>query len=331
MFKDAARISRALLLLVPIVGSGLAFQRIADEPRVKIEPRRSLAPSPELAPAPHADLRVDSSLVLIPVHVTTEFGASIVDLEKNDFKLFEDGIEQKISVFAKDDAPISIGILFDSSGSMHNKMKKSLEAAATFFETANADDEFFLVDFNDRPKLAVPFTKDTHEIYDRIARIRPFGCTSLYDAIEVALKQMKSAKNSRKVILLLSDGADNRSRHSFREIRNNLAESEVLLYAIGIFEPNMNKVSPEEREGPRLLDELTEQSGGRHYPVSDLESLPEISAKIGTEMRTQYVLGYNPPVEARDGKFHRVNVRLAEPALPRLRVLYRRGYYAPSE
>ena len=247
--------------------------------------------------------------------------------------MFEDNAEQKVTHFAKDDAPISIGLVYDTSGSMHNKIRKSSEAAATFFKTANTDDEFFLVEFNEHPKLTVPFTPDCSEIYRRIAHIHPFGRTSLLDAIHMALVQMKSAHNLRKAIVILSDGGDNRSRFTVSEVKNDMLESDVQVYAMGIFDPEeiRRKVSEEEK-GPKLLDYLAEQTGGRLYYVDNLDDLAAVSARIGNELRNQYLLGYAPTNGSRDGKFRRVRVNLsAPPDMPNLKAYYRHGYYAPSE
>ena len=280
---------------------------------------------------PH--LRVDSTLVLIPAHVTTAAGTSVTNLTPEHFRLFEDNVEQKITHFAKDDAPISIGLVFDSSGSMHNKIRKSSEAAATFFKTANAEDEFFLVEFNEHPRLTVYFTPDSDEIYRRIAHIRPFGRTSLLDAIHMALVQMKGARNLRKAIVILSDGGDNRSRYTTSEVKNAMLESDVQMYAMGIFDPEeIRRKTSEEEKGPKLLDELAENTGGRLYYVENLDDLTTISARIGNELRNQYLLGYSPTNASRDGKFRRVKVNLAAPPdMPNLRTYYRHGYYAPAE
>jgi VWFA-related protein len=311
---------------------GLPFQA-APEAKVAIIPRA--APPAEANPTddPRTHLRVDVSMVLIPVHVATPLGTPVATLNRENFHLFEEGVEQQITYFAKDDAPVSVGIVFDSSGSMRNKMRKAAEAAAMFFKTANAEDEFFLVEFNDRPKLAVPFTSDSAELYQRIAHTRTFGRTSLLDAIDLALRQMKTAKNSRKAIVILSDGGDNRSRHTVRQIKNAVLESDVLIYAIGIFDSDDSPKRPiEEQNGPLLLDELTEQSGGRHYRAQDLEDLPDIGARIGNELRNQYLLGYPTQSAVRDGKYRRVKVNLSAPAdMPKLKMYYRQGYYAPAQ
>src|SRR5580704_17669158 len=164
--------------------------------KVNIEPRFR----PEAIPA--VDLRVDVPLVLIPVHVTTPLGASVNNLNKINFRIYEDTVEQTITHFASEDAPLSIGLLFDASGSMRNKMRQSSEAAAAFFKTANREDEFFLVEFNERAKLSVPFTQNSDALYDRIVRTKPMGRTSLLDAVHLAMKQMKNAKNPRKAIVI---------------------------------------------------------------------------------------------------------------------------------
>ena len=276
---------------------------------------------------PPVDLRVDVPLVQIPVHVTTPLGASVTDLKSEDFHIFEDGVEQKISHFSSEDAPISIGMLFDSSGSMRNKIRKSSEAAAAFFKTANADDEFFLIEFNERPHLAVPFTRDSGQVYKHIVHTRPIGRTSLLDAIHLALLQMKTAKNLRKAIVIFSDGGDNRSRYTESEIKAAMREADVQVYAMGIFDPeDLPRKTPEERNGPKLLDQLAQQTGGRHYPVQDLDDLPAVCEKIGAELRYQYMLGYAPSNNDEESGYRHVKVEVASP----MRAYHRTGYSAGS-
>ena len=275
-------------------------------------------------------LRADSSLVVIPTWVTTAAGSSVTSLNKENFRITEDNVEQKIAWFAKDDAPLSIGLLFDTSGSMRNKMDKASESVAAFFKTANTDDEFFLVEFNDRAKLTIPFTPDADAIYSRIARTKPFGRTSLLDSIQVALKHMKKARHSRKAFVIVSDGGDNWSWHTARQIRSALMESDVQLYAMGIFDAELSKSPLENRDGPALLEDLAGQTGGRHYPVGNINDLPAIGAKIGADLRNEYLLGYY--ANSRDGKYHKVKVNLDVPdGMPALRANYRRGYYATVE
>ena len=291
---------------------------------------------PHLKPAPareelRAELRVDVPLVLIPVHVSDAFGTSITGLERGNFRLLEDNVEQNITHFSNEDAPLSVGLLVDASGSMRGKMQKSMAALATFFKTANAGDEFFLIEIGDRPKFLAPFTQDLNDIRSRIAHIKPFGRTALLDAIRMALGEMVNGRNSRKVILILSDGGDNRSRYTESEVKNLASESDAQIYSMGIFDDSPKR-TPEERDGPRLLTDLAEETGGRHFPVDHLDDLPGICARISAEFRSQYLLGYSPANGSPDGKYRRVKV-LVNPApnASRLKVHHRLGYYAPVE
>lgn len=305
-------------------------QTFSSDDRVTIATRVVAKPATELLPA---HLRVDTSLVLVPVHVTTRLGISVTDLNKTNFQIFEDNVEQTITHFAMDDAPLSIGLVFDASASMRNKLHKSSEAAAAFFKTANPEDEFFLVEFNERPHLAIPFTFDSDELYNHIVHTRTVGRTSLLDAIHMAILQMKKASNSRKALVIISDGGDNCSRYSVGQIKNALLESDVQVYAMGIFDPfdSPKKRPAEEVKGPGLLSELAELSGGRHYPIDNLNELPQISEQIGLELRNQYVLGYSPETLERDGKYRTIKLTLAPPpGMPPLRTYYRHGYYAPA-
>ncbi len=288
--------------------------------------------SPVAGNPPAVDIRVDTTLVLIPAHVTTHDGASVTDLSKSNFRVSEDNVEQKITYFARDDAPISIGVLLDTSGSMRNKMHRSSEAAATFLQTANPQDEFFLIEFNDRPKLTVPFTTDPDELYRHVLHAHPFGRTSLLDAVHMASIQMKRARNSRKAILIVSDGGDNRSRFTPRQVQEDVLESDMQTYAIGIFEPDSSrKLTTEEQRGPDLLEALAEATGGRHYRVDDIDQLPAVAARVSTDLRNQYLLGYTSTNAGRDGKYRQVKVSLDSAGTAKLRTYYRRGYYAPLE
>jgi VWFA-related protein len=319
----AACLGAAFFLSVPSSAQG----PLADGPVNSL--RKSLPPATSIE---QPVVRVDSTLVTIPARITTVAGVPITSLRKDDFRLFEDDVEQTIVHFGMDDVPVSIGLLFDMSGSMTNKMAKACDAVKEFFKTANPADEFFLIRFNDRVKLAVPFTPDPDLIYRELARTSPFGQTSLLDAINLAMKQMKKAHNPHKAIVIVSDGGDNWSHHSIREIKNALMESDAQVFAMGIFDRDyMSKHAAEERRGPVLLDELAEQTGGRHFPVDNLDDLPAISAQLSREIRNQYELGYYSTNPARDGKYRRVKLSLklegfSDPG--RLHADYRRGYYA---
>jgi VWFA-related protein len=300
-------------------------------PNVSIEPR--VKPGANAIISPRANIRVESTLVLIPVTVTDPYNRFVTGLEKENFKLFEDKKEQDIVQFSSEDAPLSIGVVFDCSGSMGNKLEKSRQAVAQFFKTANPEDEFFLVQFNDTAELVEPFTTSLEEIQNRLTFTQSKGRTALLDAIYLALHEMKKAKNPRKALLVISDGGDNSSRYTENEIRNLVKEADVQIYAIGIYEPiGARSRTPEELAGPGLLTEIAEQTGGRQYAVENLAELPDIAAKIGVELRNQYIIGYSPHNLERDGKYRRVEVKLNQPrGLPPLRAFWRHGYYAPSQ
>lgn len=256
-------------------------------PNVSIQPRTR--PGQEAAvPSRGANIRVDSTLVLINVTVTDPLNRFVTDLDKEYFTLTEDNKAQTISQFSSEDAPLSVGLVFDASGSMGSKLNKSRQAAGQFFKTSNPEDEFFLVQFNDRAEMMVPFTHATEEIQNRLTFTQAKGRTALLDAVYLALNQMKKARNPRKAILIISDGGDNSSRYTESEIRNLVREADVQIYAIGIFEPVTSRGrSAEEMAGPSLLGEIAEQTGGRHFAVENVNELPDVAAKIGIELRNQ--------------------------------------------
>ena len=331
MARSFSHLGVSFVLLILLCPAGYAFQASAVDPGVSRAPRLKTEFTAN-ALVPEAHLRIDSSLVLIPVHVTTPDGVSVTNLSKGNFHITEDSVDQTITTFSKDDAPVSLGLVFDTSGSMHNKIRKAAETVAKFFKTANPEDEFFLVEFNEKPKLTVPFTPDSDNIYKRIARARPFGRTSLLDAIHLSMAEMKKAHNFRKALVIVSDGGDNRSRFTEGEIRRAMAESDLQVFAMGIFEQDQRRLTPEEQNGPHLLDDLADQSGGRMYTVDRVDDLESICAKISEELRNQYVLGYSPLNAARDGKFRQVRLKLEDlPAEPKLRTYFRHGYYAPAQ
>jgi VWFA-related protein len=328
----------ATLLLCPgLALPAFAYQADLNASSARLSPPRSRenvareASNTERT-LPEATLRMDTSLVLVPAQVTTREGAPIADLTRNDFRIYEDGSRQEISYFATDDAPISIGLLFDSSGSMKNKKKNSSQAAAAFFRTANVDDEFFLIEFDERPRLTVPFTKDIDLLSHEINHARPFGRTALYDAIQMALGVMKRAQHDRKALVIVSDGGDNRSRQTFGSIKSALREANVQLYSMDIFDPEgVTPSSPEETKGPEVLDQLAEVSGGRNFPIMNLENLATVSARIGKLLRNQYLLGYNPSNASRDGLYRGIKLDVVVPVDGTARVQYRKGYYAPQQ
>jgi Ca-activated chloride channel homolog len=278
-------------------------------------------------------IKVDVDMVLVNATVTDPYDRLVTGLEQENFRVFEDGTEQEIVHFASEDVPISIGVIFDMSGSMANKVDRSRMAAVQFFKTANPQDEFFLVNFNDRAQLASPFTASIDELQDRMLYAPAHGRTALLDGIYLGLSQMKGARNTKRALLIISDGGENHSRYNEVDIRNFVKESDVQLYAIGIFEPAGSRPTTEEEEGPTLLNELCDLTGGRTFTVenTNLNELPDIATKISMELRNQYVIGYRPSNHARDGKWRKIKIKLRPPkGLPPLTVYAKYGYYAPG-
>jgi Ca-activated chloride channel homolog len=299
---------------------------LAFHAQVQIEPRSKRASKEP--PAPRSTLRVDTNLVLVPVSVNDPLSRPVSGLEKENFRLFEDKVEQPITHFAMDDEPIAAGLVFDTSGSMGSKLNRSRMAAAEFFKIANPEDEFFLVEFDDSPRLVVPLTSNTGEIQNKLAFSRSHGSTALLDAVYLALHEMKKSKKNKKALLIISDGGDNHSRYSVGEVKGIVIESDVLIYAIGVFGGG---ATAEEEGGPGLLSHLAEQTGGRLLFADPVE-LPNVAQKIGIELRNRYILGYSPKNQERDGKYHRIEVKLIPPrGLPKLKAHWRLGYNAPLE
>ena len=293
-----------------------------DAPAVTAAPKSRLKPG--------SVIRMNVDMVLVPVTVTDPMNRLVTGLEQEDFQIFENNGAQRIKSFAAEDAPVSIGIIFDLSGSMTSKLIRARESILQFVKTANPEDEFFVIGFNDRPELIEDFTNSPEEIQGRLANVRSGHRTALLDAIYYGVAKMKDAKHERKALLVVSDGGDNRSRYTEGEVRAQVRESDVEIYSIGIFDPYA--ATPEERTGPILLNELCEETGGRLFRVDDISEMSDIAEKISTELRNQYVIGYTPKNISRDGKWRKVKVKLTPPSgLPPLTVHARTGYYAPLQ
>jgi Ca-activated chloride channel homolog len=337
----------ALVCVVVLTISCAPLLSAQDDPlnKVHVPPPTTSAP-PEGAPkgvdAPIATgpasakakpgglLRMNVDMVLVPVTVTDPMNRLVTGLEQEDFSVFENNGPQKIKSFSAEDAPVSIGIIFDLSGSMNSKLVRARDSILQFIKTANPEDEFFVIGFNDRPELIEDFTNSIEDIQSRLTNIKAGHRTALLDAIYYGVQKMKEAKHERKALLVVSDGGDNRSRYTEGEVRAQVRESDVEIYSIGIFDPYAP--TPEERTGPILLNELCEETGGRLFRVDDISEMSDIAEKISTELRNQYVIGYTPKNISRDGKWRKVKVKLTPPSgLPPLTVHARTGYYAPLQ
>jgi Ca-activated chloride channel homolog len=335
-FPNRAFLTRSLtlLLILPLVtGTFQVFayaQSGLDD--VHVTSRSAIAEasigSSGLTSGVHV-IREDVNLVLVPVSVVDPMQRIVVGLQSNNFQVFEGRKAQAIRHFSSEDAPVSIGIILDSSGSMRDKMDRVREAVHQFCNAANVADEFFLITFADTPRMALDFTREPGKIESELLYTQASGRTALLDAIYMGLHQMNEAKYPRKALLIISDGGDNHSRYSERDIKRAVKESDVVVYAIGTFDRYMP--SQEELMGPALLSEIAEPTGGQAFTITSPNEIPEVALRIGTQLRTQYVLGYRPEDVPRDGKWHKINVKLRLPKqLAFLRVHAKTGYYASA-
>jgi len=323
--------STVLVLFAVCLSAHLLAQNSTED--VHIQPR--IQPPP---PSQPADLsvhhgkpyKVDVNLVLVPVTITDPMNRLVTGLDRENFNLFEGRDQQEIKTFSSEDAPISLGVIFDMSGSMSSKIDRAREAVIEFFKTANPQDEFFMITFADKPEEISDFTSSVDDIQGKLIYTIPKGRTALLDAIYLGITKMRQAKYAKKALLIISDGGDNHSRYTEGEIRSMVKEADVLIYAIGIYDHYFP--TEEERLGPALLSDVTELTGGRAFTIDNPNDLADVSTKIGIELRNQYVLGYRPKNPAHDGKWRKIKVKLIPPkGLPPLRVYAKTGYYAPSE
>ncbi len=275
-------------------------------------------------------LKTDVKLVLVPVSVTDPRQRLVSGLQAENFQIFEGKKPQQIRHFSSEDLPVSVGIILDASGSMREKMGRVREAVHQFCEGANLQDEFFMISFADEPRLAADFTSSSQGIEKELLFTQPKGRTALLDAIYMGLRKMKDAKYGKRALLIISDGGDNHSRYSESDVRAAAKESDVMIYAIGTFDRYVP--TAEESRGPMLLSEIAESTGGQAFTLQNEVELPAVASHIGRALRTQYVLAYRPEEMPRDGKWHKIQVKLRLPRkLSLLRAHARPGYYAPAE
>ena len=328
------RFSLAALLVVAVCSAlPLLAQNLGDD--VHIQPRiQAAAPKePDIDPAfkTHTKpMKVQVDMVLVPVTITDPLNRLVTGLDRENFNLFEGKDQQEIKTFSSEDAPVSIGVIFDMSGSMGGKIERAREAVVEFFKTANPQDEFFMIAFSDKPEEIADFTSSVDDIQGRLLYTVPKGRTALLDAIYLGVNKMRQAKYPKKALLVISDGGDNHSRYTEGEIKSMVKEADILIYAIGIYDHYFP--TEEERLGPTLLSEVTELTGGRAFTIDNPNDLADVSTKIGIELRNQYVIGYRPKNPVRDGKWRKIKVKLLPPkGLPPLKVYAKTGYYAPTE
>jgi Ca-activated chloride channel family protein len=330
MNREKGRVGLALLLLTAltcVLSAQEVRQDVRDDVRSDIRiqqfPRSDQSPPPQLSP--HT-LKVDVDLVLATVTVTNRDGKFVTGLEKENFKITEDKVPQEITYFSSEDVPLSVGIILDVSGSMKDKLKTAVEAAVTFMKGGSPDDEYFLVEFSDRPTETAEFTTDIAKLQSRFMLSTPKGRTALFDAIYMGLAKLEEGNNTKRALLLITDGEDNRSRYTFSNVKEFVKEKDVQMFAIGISNGSMDATA---EQGRALLRDLAAISGGNSFFPSSVYRLEEICRNIATELKYQYVLGYHSTNEARDGEWRKIKVT-AEYPKNKLTVRAKAGYYAPS-
>jgi Ca-activated chloride channel family protein len=268
--------------------------------------------------------------VALSVSVTDDKNRTFGGLGRENFTIYENDRPQQIASFDRTDEPYSIGIILDLSGSMASKLNPSRQSILRFIHSANPQDEFFVVGFSDHVGLIQDFTNSADSVQTSLAAVGASGKTALLDALDFGLAKMKEARYARKALVLVSDGADNRSNITEGKLREQVRGADVQVYSIGIFDPYAP--TPQERSGPQLLDDLGEETGGRLFRVDNLAEMGDIAEGISNELRNQYLIGYRPIDPTLDGKWRKVKVKInPSPGLPRLKVHARIGYYAPLQ
>jgi len=258
-------------------------------------------------------MRADARLVLVPVSVTDHRGATVNGLDRSNFTVFEDKAPQAIVAFCAEDAPVSAGLILDTSGSMRGKLDIAKTVLRTFADNANSADEAFLFTVSTRPHTSSAFTSDLGSLAESAYLLSAGGDTALIDTVYTGLERMRSASNPRRSLLILSDGMDNHSRRSKGELMRLAMEADVQIYAIRIDSRVRTKKAIEQQEEQRglaLLQDLAENTGGLHFTISDWTDAGSIVTKAVLSMRNQYLLAYHPGQPVQPGKWHRISVRL---------------------
>lgn len=316
-----------LLCIVSYGQSSLDNVHVVSPARMVV----ATGPSVGLTASPiHPIIRKSVDLVLVPVTVTDPMLRLVTGLRQDNFQVFENKKPQEIRHFSSEDAPVSIGIIVDTSGSMADKMERVREAVKEFCDSANPQDEFFIITFSDEPRLVQDFTDSPDDLEKNLVFAAPKGRTALLDAVYMGIKKMREAKYSKKALLVISDGGDNHSRYTEHELKSAVKEADVMIYAIGIFDRYVP--TQEERLGPELLSNISETTGGRAFVLENTAQMPLLAHRIGAELRTQYVIGYRPENSPHDGKWHKISVKLKIPKkLPFLQARAKKGYYADGQ
>jgi Ca-activated chloride channel homolog len=273
-------------------------------------------------------LSLDVQLVALNVTVLDRKGTFVPGLTKQNFQVFESGQPQEIHLFSNEDVPLTIGLVVDSSGSMRDRRREVVSAALAFVDASKPEDEMFVVNFNEEVQLGLapdqPFSSNVAQLREALSRLVVRGQTSLYDALWMALEHLKKGRHDKKALVVLSDGADNASQHTFRETLAAAQRSQATIYSIGIYEPNS-----QDRD-PKSLKELSRATGGEAVFPQSIDEVEVICRHFARTIRTQYTLGYSPSNTAKDGSYRALRVMATAPNLSKLTVRTREGYVAPK-
>lgn len=273
-------------------------------------------------------LKSVTEVVTLSVTVTDPFNRLVTGLDKQHFEIFEDKVKQNIAFFRDEDVPVSVGIVFDVSGSMKGKIDRAREALKAFIQTCHAQDDFFLVGFNQRANLLAEFT-DGDTLSNKLMLIDPKGQTALYDAAYLGIEKVKQGRHQKRAILLISDGQDNSSRYTYSELRKMLKEANVQIYSIGIVEIGGGAGGTLDSQGQSILEEVSQTTGGKAFFPRSSAELEDATTRIALELRHQYSIGYEPTNDKRDGKWRKISIKVNPPrGLPKLNVRSKEGYYA---
>jgi Ca-activated chloride channel homolog len=311
-----------------IAGCLIAFLLLAAPRGTQIE-NPSPASHQQQNPPPGNSIKMTVGLVVL--HATTENkkGVSVSGLDKDNFQVFEDGVAQRIETFSHEDVPVTVGLVVDGSGSMRPKHGDVLAAAKTFVQASNANDEMFVVNFNEHVSFGLPdditFTSKSVALQLALARSPISGQTALYDALAAALQQLKRGTRDKKVLIVISDGGDNASSHSnLKQIMTLAVESNAVIYTIGLFDES------DSDRNPGVLKQLAHTTGGEFFQPETISDVVPLCAQIARDIRNQYTIAYTPTNAAQDGAFRAIQVRAKSPGHDRLVVRTRPGYYAPG-
>jgi len=318
-----ATLGTRLLLAVTLAAGGVCAAQ-SEGNAIHVLPR-----STPVSAAPRGSVLQNVDMVLVNVTVLDAEGRAVNGLEAADFSVVDDKLPQTVRYLSSTDEPVSLVVVLDASGSMSARLGDEQKAFTQLLTASNPQDDFSLIAVGDTPRAMAPWGEGVDGIQKSVSALQSSGETALWDAMMLGLDELKRARHPRKAMIVLSDGGDNHSRYSERALRSRLRESDVQVYAVGLF--NRFATRLEEKAGPLQLEEVTAGTGGRVLAVHDAKEMERAVAQISLELRNQYVLGYYPRIIARDGNWHKVKVRVTGPARSRLHLYAKEGYYAPQE